>query len=166
MCTRLCFPLRPTLGHLTELEQRLSWVSLIQVAHRITHWFQVCYHFSELKSLFGRIWLALHYFVYSYKMYTFLYDWKWLLTKIMETGVNCTNIFFFIKRPFFPFYDIKLDRFIVNALFSYITNWKFLGSTSGQCNRSLSSQFSRYCGFYLGLTALGVFNQPICGNVY
>lgn len=45
-------------------------------------------------------------------------------------------------------------------------NYFFVGSTSGQCNNRLSSQFSRYCGFYLGLTNLGTANQPICGKMH
>jgi hypothetical protein len=39
-----------------------------------------------------------------------------------------------------------------------------LGSVSGQCNSNLSSQFTRYCGFFLGLQTTGQANQPICGK--
>jgi hypothetical protein len=39
-----------------------------------------------------------------------------------------------------------------------------LGSTSGQCNNRMSNQYSRYCGFYLGLTTTGGGNQPVCGK--
>lgn len=36
------------------------------------------------------------------------------------------------------------------------------GSVVGQCNNRASSQFTRYCGAYLGLTILGNVQEPIC----
>ena len=55
-------------------------------------------------------------------------------------------------------------RFLVIVTkFHNFCKYLFTASTTGQCNSRLSSQFSRYCGSYLGLTALGLFNQPICG---
>ncbi len=38
-------------------------------------------------------------------------------------GVNPTKLFFFEKRRFFfAFFTIKLDHFVVNTLFSFVTN--------------------------------------------
>jgi len=39
------------------------------------------------------------------------------------------------------------------------------GSTTGSCTQSgFGSQFTRYCGYYLGLNIVGSGNIPICGK--
>jgi hypothetical protein len=42
--------------------------------------------------------------------------------RIDSTGANPTKLFFSLNVNFFLFVAIKLGRFIVHALFSYVTN--------------------------------------------
>jgi hypothetical protein len=90
-----------------------------------------------------------------------------LLLGLVDSG--CTGDYTAIPGNNYDFTFHK--KYICMKIVNFVTmldscvNLLFQGSVSGQCNNRISTQFTRYCGYYLGLTMLGTLNQPICGKM-
>ncbi len=95
-----------------------------------------------------------------------------LLLGLVDSG--CTGDYTAIpgNNYDFTFHAKQIKKYICMKIVNFVTkldscvNLFFQGSVSGQCNNRISTQFTRYCGYYIGLTMLGTLNQPICGKKF
>ncbi len=93
--------------------------------------------------------------------------WKWFKQCLCDcVSIQRDSAGIWLKKTSGYYLHIRIQprkKYLIRIRQKKRTHFGLSGSTSGQCNNRVSSQFTRYCGYYLGLTMVGG-NQPICGK--